>query len=179
MSWQEAGHFQFREDNFAWTLPGGEAFCRHSETYRMIAKLNSFLCAPDQVQASEVLDYLPQPNSCRWIRDRTNHITSSTEPLEVLISQAALACGDSSVFFDLATSHAKAAVARHLMPQKVMHAQAALGSAMTKGERAGGDSTRRPREEALAVLDVALGSTKKMRLRKYAELIKEITEQYK
>lgn len=168
MSWREADHANIPEDAFTWTLPDDEAFIFHSSFYRMIAKLEGFLCAPDQVETSEVLDYLPQPDSCKWVRDRANHTFSSTEPLGVLISKAALLCGDSFTCLDQASSHTKAAAVRHLMPQKVMHAQAALGTVLLRRDRNG-----ELREEALAVLDMALESTKKMRLQRYGELIQK------
>jgi hypothetical protein len=91
----------------------------------------------------------------------------------VLISKAALICGESSVNANLAISHAKAAAARQLMPQKVMHAQAALGSAMVRHLKTNDASTRAPKEETLAVLDTALENAKKMRLQKYAEMIND------
>ena len=175
MSWREAGYSSFA-CSYNWTLPDDEAFFFHLETAGMIAKLECFFCAPDQVETSEVLDYLPQPASCKWVRDRSNHSQSSTEPLGVLISQAALLCGDSFVCFDLASSHAKAAAVQHLMPQKVMHAQAALGSVLLRRDRVAGDSTGEVKEESLALLDVALESMKKMRLQRYAGLIQEIRE---
>jgi len=171
MSWQEVDLFQFCGDPFVWTSLDSQFFSGNPEFCRMTTKLNLFLCAPDQVETLEVLDYLPQSGLCRWLRDRLNHSLSSTESLEVLISQAALVCGDSSAWFDLAISHAKAAIPHHLMPQKVMHAQAALGSAMTRREQTGA-RTKEVSQETLAVSEAALGSAKKMRLQKYVGLIK-------
>ena len=175
IDWLKTGdNFQWCGDfPFAWTLPGDEAYCHKPETCRMIAKLNCFLCAPDEVETSEVLNYLPQPGSCRWVCDRSNHLVSCTEPLEVLISQAALACGDSAVCFDLAASHAKEAMPRHFMAQKVLHAQIALGNGMARRDQAR-NSTKEVSEETLAALEVALTRAKKMTLTKYADIINEI-----
>lgn len=92
-----------------WCMPDDEAFARHPQFLVMVAKLECFLCASDQVEASEILDYLPQPDSCKWVRDRVNHVFSCTESLGVLMSHAGLACGDFPAGVDLAARHAKAA----------------------------------------------------------------------
>jgi hypothetical protein len=174
-SWEKAGHLSAPcEDPFAWTLPDGN-FCRHPDYIRVVAKMGCFLGAPDQVETAEVLAFLPQSGSCELVRDRANHMYASTaEPLGVLMSQAALLCGDSSVCFDLAVSHAKAAAARHLMPQRIMHAQAALGNALMRRDQVGRSSTREVKEETLAVLNGAIESSRKMKLQRYTELIMEV-----
>ena len=86
LSWREADHTSILEHDYAWASPDDESLCVQSGFYRMMAKLECFLCASDQVDTSEVLDYLPQPDSCKWVRDHANHALSSTEPLGVLIS---------------------------------------------------------------------------------------------
>jgi hypothetical protein len=92
VSWREAEHLKI-EKHQRWSSPDEAAFCMHPQHFIMVAKLECFLCAPDQVEASEVLDYLPHAGSCKWARDRFGHIFSSTESLGVVISKAALACG--------------------------------------------------------------------------------------
>lgn len=177
MSWREAEHLN-AEVMHHWRLPDDAAFHAHPQYYLMVAKLECFLCGPDQVEASEVLDYLPQSDSCKWVRDRVNHIFSSTESLGVLISKAALAlaaCGDSPACIELAASHAKAAAARHRSPQKVMHAHAALGGALSKGGGVGRARTSAEANgEALALLEMALEASAKMRTRRYSNMIGEL-----
>jgi hypothetical protein len=151
-----------------WCLP--TAFYFHPQCVIMMAKLESYLCRSYQVEASEMLGYLPQPDSCKWVHDRANHINSCTESLGVLISKGALACNDSPACTELAAGHAKAAAARHHSPQKVMHAQAALGDTLIKRSR-GGTSSEEIRKEAAASLDEASKAATKMRLGRYLEKI--------
>lgn len=91
MSWQEAEQMP-TEDTSVWKLPDGSAFSFQPEWYIMVAKLECFLCAPSRVEASEVLDYIPQADSFVFL-DRANHINAVTEPLGVLVSKAVVTCG--------------------------------------------------------------------------------------
>jgi hypothetical protein len=170
ISWREAEHMNTESIHY-WSLPDDAAFHSHPQFFIMQAKLECFLCGPDRVEASEVLDYLPQSDSCKWVRDSLNHVFSLTESLEVLISKAALACGDTPARIELAAGHTKAAVARHHTLQKVMHAQAALGcTLMTRGEAS---SSAEATVEALALLDVAHEAATKMKLGRYSKMIAE------
>lgn len=168
ISWQNVEHMK-TEVPLQWTLPDASAFLLNPQYLIMKAKVECFLCGPDRVETSEVLDYLPRSDSCHLVRDRNNHMfgCSVVEPLEVRISQAALLCGNSRECLDLATSHAKAAAASHRSPQSVMFAQAAAGIALMK---CGGKSYT---IEAHAVLDSAVVDAKKMRLMRHAEVFME------
>jgi hypothetical protein len=91
ISWREA---ELQAESWAhWSLPDEAAFCFHAQYGLMVAKLECFLCGPDQVEISEVLEYLPQADSCKWARDNSNQIHFPTESLGVRISKAALTCG--------------------------------------------------------------------------------------
>lgn len=166
MSWRQAGHMK-TEHMMHWSLPDDAAFNLHPQFWIMRAKLECFLCGPEQVEALEVLDYLPQPGSCKWVHDRSNHIVSSVESLGVLMSMGMLTCGESRAHSELAAGHAKAAAARHHSPQKVMHAQAALGRALDKSTHTESSA------EAAALLDEAHRNAQKMRLQRYADMIQE------
>jgi hypothetical protein len=168
ISWQKAEHMN-TAFHMSWTLPDDTAFLYHPQYFIMLAKLECFLCGPDQVEAREVLDYLPQPGSCKWERDRCNHVVSSTESLGALISKAALACTRDK----LAASHAKATTVLHQSQQKVMHAQAALGCALMKRAGKKNNSSTGASEEAAALLSEARESALKMRLQRYAYMIQE------
>ena len=54
----------------------------------------SFLCGPGDIEVSEVMAYLPEVGSCKWVKDSSDRIVNAlAETLDVLISKVALACG--------------------------------------------------------------------------------------
>jgi hypothetical protein len=63
----------------------------------LFAKLESFFQAPLEVEAAELVDYLPTESS-KWLEDQASTKWAMTEGLGTTIARAALALG-SFVFF--------------------------------------------------------------------------------
>ena len=79
VTWHSADTMNTNIENaFWWELPDHSAFGWLLGTFIIVAKLESFLTNPAQVEPEEVLAYLPTADSCKWLIDRVFELTSTT-----------------------------------------------------------------------------------------------------